>query len=587
MRQIQIEFYDRVSFQNKIKDLRRCFVEKTVVFQVFYDKKRQKDAETVSDVINEYFPEARYFGSSSSSNIKDGAFSRKSVIIVCMVFESEDAKVDVLHYVFNDKTKDSVCDAVLKNVAERSWIKGVEMLLTLRNMSSTSFCEQLSKMREDIAIFGGCAFSDDLNRDTVSVFSDKGGFTDEGAVFLLIGGEDIHIWTTYISGWKPLGKKMVITKVEGNHLFELDGEPAYKVYKRYLKIENNNLFLRNALEFPLIYNVNNSNILRVPAFCLKDDTLIMTADMTAGATAQLSYGDPQTILKSIIKEAEKLADFVPDGILIFNCASRRHFWGDEEINQETLPFKELADTAGFFTAGEFCRSGVSLNQHNATVIIVGLREGPAGMSRKDELIKRHSKPNDHMSMISRLANFIDVAYSELDEINKKLEEANKRLTTLAIIDELTKLYNRREINHRISNLIENNENFSLVMLDLDYFKAVNDEFGHETGDMVLKEFAKILRKYTDNFNSCSIAGRWGGEEFMLLTPHASADEAFSLAEDIRKDFEAKKFDVKFIHTVSCGVTSFIAGENIDTVCTRADRALYTSKNNGRNCTTVL
>jgi diguanylate cyclase (GGDEF)-like protein len=190
-------------------------------------------------------------------------------------------------------------------------------------------------------------------------------------------------------------------------------------------------------------------------------------------------------------------------------------------------------------------------------------------------------------MMSRLANFIDVAYSELDEINKKLEAVNQQLTTLAIIDELTKLYNRREINHRISDLIENNENFSIVMLDLDYFKSVNDEYGHETGDMVLKEFAKILRKYTDNFNSSSIAGRWGGEEFMLLTPHASADKAFCLAEDIRKEFEAKKFDEKFIHTVSCGVTSFISGENIDNVCTRADRALYNSKNSGRNCTTVL
>ena len=587
MKQIQIEFYDRVSFQNKVKDLKRCFIKKTVVFQVFYDKNRQKDAEIVADVLNEYFPEARYFGSSSSSNIKDGAFSRKSVIIVCMVFESEDAKLEILHYVFNEKTQTAVCDDVLKNVAERPWVKGVEMIITLRNMSSTFFCDQLSKMREDIAIFGGCAFSDELDRDNVSVFSDIGGFTDVGAIFLLIGGEDIHIWTTYISGWKPLGKKMSITKVEGNHLFALDGEPAYKVYKRYLKIENNDLFLRNALEFPLVYNINNSNILRVPAFCLKDDTLIMTADMVAGATAQLSYGDPQTILKSILKEAEKLADFVPDGILIFNCASRRHFWGDEEINQETIPFKELADTAGFFTAGELCRSGVSLNQHNATIIIAGIREGEAGVSRREELLIRHSYKDNHVSMVRRLANFIDVAYSELDETNKKLEALNEQLSKLALIDELTGVFNRREINYRISDLIEKNENFSLVMLDLDYFKAVNDEFGHETGDMVLKEFAKILRTFTDNFSNRSIAGRWGGEEFMLLTPHASADEAFGLAENIRKEFEAKSFGEKFVHTVSCGVTSFIAGENIDNICTRVDHALYRSKNNGRNCTTIL
>ena len=587
MRQIQIEFYDRISFQNKVKDLRRCFLEKTVVFQVFYDKKRQKDAETIADVLNEFFPEARYFGCSSSSNIKDGAFSRKSVIIICMVFESDDTKVDILHYIFNDNTQVDVCDDLTRKIAERPWVKGVEMLITLRKMSSTYLCKRLSDTREDIAIFGGCAFCDELNRATVSVFSDNGMFSDEGAVFFLVGGKDLNIWTSFISGWKPLGKEMSITKAEGNHLYELDGEAAYKVYKRYLKIENNDLFLRNALEFPLLCNINNSNILRLPAMCLKDDTLIMSADMANGSTAQLSYGDTQTILKSILEKAEKLADFVPDGILIFNCASRRHFWGDEEINQETVPFKELADTAGFFTAGEFCRSGKSLNQHNATIIIVGLREGEAGVSRKDELMKLHSNKNNHMSMMSRLANFIAVAYSELDETNKKLEAVNQQLTTLAIIDELTNLYNRREINNRISNLIENNEDFSLVMLDLDYFKAVNDKFGHETGDMVLKEFAKIMRSNTKKYDSRSIAGRWGGEEFMMLMPRANADEAFELAEKIRKEYEGKNFSDKFAHTVSCGITSFIEGENIDTICTRVDRALYNSKNAGRNCTTIL
>ena len=587
MKQIQIEFYDRVSFQNKIKGIRRRYLNNTVVFQIFYDIGRMDDVETAVDVMHEYYPESRFFGSSSNANIKDGSISKGTIVIVCYIFESEDAQIEILHYVFNDTTKYEVCEDVLRKVAERPWVKGIEMLLTLRNMSSTYFCEKLSEIREDIAIFGGCAFHPDLKRTNVNVFSDKAGFTDEGAVFMLIGGKDIHIWTTFISGWKPLGKKMAITKADGNHLYELDGEPAYNVYRKYLKIKNDDTFIRNALEFPLFYNVNDTNILRVPALCLEDDTLIMTADMINGTTAQLSYGDPQTILKSIINEAEKLADFVPDGIMIFNCASRRHFWGDEEVNQETMPFQTLTDTAGFFTAGEFNRSGKSLNQHSATLIIVGIREGEAGVSRREELLIRHSYKDNHVSMVRRLANFIDVAYSELDETNKKLEALNEQLSKLALIDELTGVFNRREINHRISDLIEKNENFSLVMLDLDYFKAVNDEFGHETGDMVLKEFAKILRTFTDNFSKRSIAGRWGGEEFMLLTPHASADEAFGLAENIRKEFEAKSFGEKFVHTVSCGVTSFIAGENIDNICTRVDHALYRSKNNGRNCTTIL
>ena len=587
MKQIQIEFYDRISFQNKITGIRRKYYGKNVVFQVFYDQNRLEDAVIVTEVLREYYPGARFFGSSSNANIKDGAISKRSVEIVCCIFESHEVEIEILHYKFNEETKYEVCEDFIRKVAERPWIKAIEMLLTLRNMSSTYFCEKLSEIREDIKIFGGCAFSENLQRSSVSVFSDKLGFTDEGAVFMLIGGSDIHFWTTSISGWKPLGKKMVITKAEGNHLYELDGEPAYNVYYRYLKIANDQTFIRNALEFPLFYNLNDVNVLRVPALCLEDDTLIMTADMISGGTVQLSYGDPQTILKSIIKEAEKLADFVPEGIFIFNCASRRHFWGDEEVNQETMPFEALADTTGFFTAGEFHRSGTVLHQHSATLIIVGMREGEAGESRKDELLMRHNYNNDHVSMVRRLANFIDVAYSELDETNKKLESANQQLTKLAMLDELTGLFNRREINHRISSQIEKGSPFSLVMLDLDLFKAVNDDFGHETGDVVLKGFAEIMQSNTVEFGENAVAGRWGGEEFMLLLTDSNDEQAFELAEKIRNEYEAEDFGIEFVHTVSCGVTSFIVGENIDNICTRVDHALYHSKNSGRNRTTVL
>lgn len=587
MKQIQIEFYDRVSFQNKIKGIRRRYLGNTVVFQLFYDIGRMEDVETAVDVLHEYYPESRFFGSSSNANIKDGCISKGTITIVCCIFESEDTQIEILHYVFNDTTKSEVCEDVLQKVAERPWVKGIEIVLTLRNMSSTYFCKKLSAIREDIAIFGGCALGPELKRTNVNVFSDKVGFTDEGAVFMLIGSKDIHIWTTSISGWKPLGKKMTITKADGNHLYELDGQPAYNVYRKYLKIKNDNTFIRNALEFPLFYNVNDTNILRVPALCLEDDTLIMTADMINGTTAQLSYGDPQTILNSIINEAEKLADFVPDGIIIFSCASRRHFWGDEEIDQETLPFQTLTDTAGFFTAGEFSRSGKSLNQHSATLIIVGIREGEAGVSRKEELLMRHCYKDEHVSIVRRFANFIDVAYSELDETNKKLEALNEQLSKLALRDELTGLFNRREINHRICEQIENGKPFTLVMLDLDLFKAINDEYGHETGDEVLKRFAQIMKENTEKSGKDHISGRWGGEEFMLLLPLESTEKAFELAETIRREYEDMDFDIKFRHTVSCGVTSYISGENIDNICTRVDHALYHSKKNGRNCTTIL
>jgi len=586
MKQIQLNYSCRDTFREDVARIRSQYRECKASFQIFYDKSRQDDVKALVDVLKTDYPEAAFFGCSSNANIRKGVLETSTVEAVCTIFERKDTQIKILHYTFNNDTQEEVCSDVLRIVAENPWVKGIEMLITLRNMSATYFCDRLSEMRSDIAIFGGCAFNKNLNKKDVDVMSEEGEFIDEGAIFVLYGGSDLHIWTAFISGCKPLGQKMPVTRAEGNHLYELGGKPAFDVYYKYLRIENDKNFYRNALEFPMFYERNGSNILRVPSECLEDGSLIMTSDMINGSMAQLSYGDPQTILRSIFKEALKLADFAPEGILIFDCASRISFWGNDDINNESRPFQLIANTAGFYTMGEIHRKGRSLNQHNVTLIIAGMREGAAGPSKRDVLMNNLSYPNENISMIRRLANFIDVAYSELDDTNKKLAALNHRLSQLAVTDELTGAYNRREIHDRINSEIKASNPFSLIMLDLDLFKNINDNYGHDTGDKVLKEFVVIIKKTAEDMNISALTARWGGEEFMILLPFCTVDTAFELAEEIRRRYSFKKFSFSAKHTVSCGVTSFITGESIDTVCSRVDNALYSSKHNGRDRTTI-
>ena len=586
MKQIQLIFSCEDTFRRDILHIRSQYPDFTVNFQIFYDKARRNDVKKLVRVLKTDYPEASFFGCSSYANIKEGTIESGTIEAVCTVFERKDTQLKILHYSFNNDTQNEVCNDVLRIVAENPWVKGIEMLITLRNMSATYFCDKLSDMRSDIAVFGGCAFNKNLNKKDVDIMSEEGEFIDEGAIFVLYGGKDLHIWTALISGWKPLGKKMKVTRAEGNHLYELDGEPAYDVYHKYLIIENDRYFYRNALEFPMFYKSSESNILRVPSECLEDGSLIMSSDMISGSTAQLSYADPQTILRTIFNEALRLADFAPEGILIFDCVSRTSFWEKEDVNIESKPFQLIANTAGFYTMGELHRTGHSINQHNVTLIIAGMREGEAGPSKRDLLKKNLSFPSDHISMMQRLANFIDVAYTELDDTNKKLEALNQRLSQLAMTDELTGAYNRREIHERINAEINASNHFSLIMLDLDLFKAINDNYGHDTGDKVLKEFTVIMKKAAEDMKISSITARWGGEEFMILLPFCTSDTAFELAEEIRRRYSAKDFGFSAKHTVSCGVTSFISGESIDTVCSRVDNALYFSKNNGRDQTNI-
>ena len=167
----------------------------------------------------------------------------------------------------------------------------------------------------------------------------------------------------------------------------------------------------------------------------------------------------------------------------------------------------------------------------------------------------------------------------------KLEQAMKIINELAIRDELTGSHNRRHLIKLIENEKERTARlghlFCLCLLDIDYFKRINDTYGHSTGDTVLREFVRTVQRQireTDSF------GRYGGEEFLLMLPETCVDEALSLAERVRMSIEKMGFaalpDLGI--SVSIGVAEFRLGESIAQTVARADEALYLAKSGGRN-----
>ncbi len=169
-------------------------------------------------------------------------------------------------------------------------------------------------------------------------------------------------------------------------------------------------------------------------------------------------------------------------------------------------------------------------------------------------------------------------------------ETKNRFETMAVTDKLTKLYNRYKFYTIAEQEIQRSKRygrpFSLITLDIDRFKQINDTYGHDIGDVVLQEIAKLLRK---NLHKYEYAFRWGGEEFIILAPEKDAKNAMKLAEKIRKLIENHRFKGVEKVTVSLGVAQFDPEheESIDTLIKRADNALYLSKKEGRNRTTLL
>lgn len=167
-------------------------------------------------------------------------------------------------------------------------------------------------------------------------------------------------------------------------------------------------------------------------------------------------------------------------------------------------------------------------------------------------------------------------------------EAFAELARISTIDKLTGIYNRAKLDDMLEQHMElmgrSEQPLSIMLLDLDHFKVVNDQFGHLQGDKVLQEVTKVIKRAirkTDQF------GRWGGEEFMLICPNTNAENAAFLAEKLRVAVQDYDWQLALPITMSIGITEITERQSSVQALQAADKALYLAKNNGRNRVEVV
>lgn len=167
-----------------------------------------------------------------------------------------------------------------------------------------------------------------------------------------------------------------------------------------------------------------------------------------------------------------------------------------------------------------------------------------------------------------------------------LQEHSKRLEYIAVTDPLTGLYNRAKLDSALSESLRSIErrsqhDLAVVLIDIDHFKKVNDTFGHQVGDSILVQLAQLLRS---NVRSTDVAGRWGGEEFLLVLPEHTRQHAIMHAERIRNAIDEFEFRDGIHITASFGVASYRPEDDESSIIKRVDQALYRAKAEGRNRT---
>lgn len=200
----------------------------------------------------------------------------------------------------------------------------------------------------------------------------------------------------------------------------------------------------------------------------------------------------------------------------------------------------------------------------------------------------YSYPENEIGIIAReveqlAAHEFHARSKLLEDANKLLEEKNSELEKLYVTDCLTGLYNRHKINAELERELQRSARYrsllSVILFDLDWFKNLNDIYGHLAGDSVLQEMALLLK---ENLRTTEILGRWGGEEFVLLCPEIGLEDARALGIKICSLIGNHQFSINTRVTVSVGVAEFTGNEKLNEFINRADVNLYAAKRKGRN-----
>ena len=215
------------------------------------------------------------------------------------------------------------------------------------------------------------------------------------------------------------------------------------------------------------------------------------------------------------------------------------------------------------------------DKHFKRIVVTNDKNEITGILTQKELLR---------IIYNKWVDFIKEEGHKISKINEELLCKASQLEEKASLDFLTKLYNRQKFNSFLEYEINKanrykEQSLSLLLIDIDFFKNVNDEYGHLVGDNVLQEVAKIL---TICSRQTDIVARWGGEEFVIMLPQTNIEEALYVAEKLRATVEKHKFSEINHITCSIGVSQYHRIENKTTLFKRVDEALYKAKNKGRN-----
>ena len=544
-----------------------------------YNPKTDADDEAIVEYINDQCPKACLVGL-TCANIADAEYDIEDNPIELNVTFFAKTKLYEMDFDMREATGFEAGIMVNNQLEE---IPNERCMLVCYSCSSEAMHSFVHEYRHHkLPLFGARAGRSIRALNTAKVYGTKA--RENGIVAVIMASDSLHVYMDNCLGFVEIGVEMRVTKTEGDNIIAtVDHKPAVEVYQKYLRVKPNRFFVQNVCEFPFIFHNRDCVMARVPSACRDDGSIVFTANVYQGDTFRLSYGNSANLFSVINQSIEGLKRFKPEAVFLFECGNRVRFLRDE-APKETAGYQKFAPEASVAIgyAELFITPEGNGGALNSALVAVGLSEDEKAVDRVNpyliaaKSIEPATDRRGYIPFVDRILNFLETTSIELDSVNKDLGK-------IAYTDQLTKIYNRWELKHKLDDTLkmcaENATQASLIFMDIDHFKHVNDTYGHDVGDMVLRNVVTVINEH---LKTQHVFGRWGGEEFIYILPDTGLDEAAQFAETLRSSIEAHVFEKVNHVTMSFGVTQTRKSDDVDSFVKRADEALYTAKESGRN-----
>lgn len=514
------------------------------------------------------FPEAEIAGMTTAGGIDNGCMRLRQTVVTIQFFEKSDVHTAI--YDFSKEPMGELGEKARSFCQRQKDLSALLLLMTQRYYDFEPFLTALDKLGKDIPICGGYAHTY-RNEDGIYVFT-KDAILSRGILLVTFSG-DVKVMTTSVMGWQPLGRTMTITAIDGPLVIRsLDHKPATYFYQKYLHSTD---FGKSDLLFPLVRSRHQVQLSILPLEHRSDGALQTNVFSHVGDQVQMAYGDPDQVILSSREALDHIERFAPEGMLLISCVTRRYFL-KEDVNQILSAYSDFCVAPGGYVNGELIRIEGKTQTTNMTLVSISFREGEAPIRNTP---KKHHTPvvlGEALSTVQRLATFIT-------ETTKELAETQKQLSFAASHDSFTGLLNRGSIEKMLCRCHEDASArqlaFSALMIDLDTFKHINDTFGHNKGDEVIREVAAIMKRM---IRPTDFAGRWGGDEFVIILPGTTLANARIVASRLQQAFQTIRLPDHSFLTASIGCTTASPEETEPSFYKRMDDALYLAKEGGRN-----